>query len=85
MVYRLAHAHRTSVGHHASRHAAELLTVVRGARSWTEAIAARSIEVYAEPDLAGALAHWFVGPARRLRPLSCQARSHIGALDPVER
>jgi DNA-binding HxlR family transcriptional regulator len=46
---------------------AELLPVARGTRSWTEAIADRSIHVYGEPEFVRALPGWFldVHPAPR--------------------
>lgn len=48
--------------------ATELLSVARGTRYWAEAIGDRSIEVYGEPELVGALPSWFLGTGPAVRP-----------------
>jgi DNA-binding HxlR family transcriptional regulator len=40
---------------------AELYPIVRGARSWTDALANGSVRIYGEPDLVAALPGWFLG------------------------
>jgi hypothetical protein len=37
-----------------------LYPIARGARSWTDAMADRSVRIYGKPDLVAALPHWFL-------------------------
>jgi DNA-binding HxlR family transcriptional regulator len=41
---------------------AGLFPIARGLRTWTEAIADRSVQVYGNPDLVRALPTWFMAP-----------------------
>lgn len=52
--------------------ASDLYEVARGLRSWTDAIARRSVSVYGEPDLVAALPEWFT-PKRAVPHASAAA------------
>lgn len=47
--------------------AGPLSAVARGTRSWSDAIADRSVRVFGEPELVAALPGWFLGTERPMR------------------
>jgi len=57
--------------------AADLFTIARGLRTWTDAMAEGSVRVYGEPELVAALPGWFL-PVERDE----DARSHWSLREP---
>lgn len=54
-----------------------LYPIARGFRSWTDAIASRSVRVFGDPELVAGLPGWFLPPRRHEQP--ARASRGIGA------
>jgi len=62
-----------------------LLPVARGTRSWSEAIADKSISVFGEPEFVRALPGWFIGPSPAAEPTASPQASAFVRQEPAHR
>ena len=60
--------------------AADLYQIARGMRSWSDALADRSVHVYGDPDLVSALPDWFLNGEERNRKPRGSARDRQAQL-----